>query len=310
MTQIIYCSDCSRAVGEQRFGTAPRTDTWLLLEFTGEWGSKALEESDLAPAIKNHLIAWQKAAPARKVTFIRKAVRRDSADGYRCFVALTHPESPALYAFTLSQYDDLLDLPLDRIEEERAAFEAQAAFALRRTPLVIVCTNGRRDVSCAKYGTPVYQALARESIDTWQTSHVGGHRFAANLVILPDGLFYGHLDADSVSEVIEAHARGEIHLHYWRGRCGYDAPAQAAEYYLRGALGIVEARGVRVVGFEPRGEDAWTARLQRADGALYAVDVRRALSEWYGLENSTDAASFEEKKKRFPQFHLEGWRPL
>ena len=50
-------------------------------------------------------------------------------------------------------------------------------------PLYLVCTHGKRNVCCARLGGPLAQALAaRHPGQVWETTHVGGHRFAANLV--------------------------------------------------------------------------------------------------------------------------------
>jgi hypothetical protein len=47
-------------------------------------------------------------------------------------------------------------------------------------------------VCCARLGVPLAQALAaRHPGPVWETTPVGGHRFAANLVLLPHGLYYG-----------------------------------------------------------------------------------------------------------------------
>ena len=58
-----------------------------------------------------------------------------------------------------------------------------------RDPLVLVCTNGRHDPCCATFGRPLARVLregARRD-DVWECSHIGGDRFAANIVILPEG---------------------------------------------------------------------------------------------------------------------------
>ena len=64
-------------------------------------------------------------------------------------------------------------------------------------PLVLVCGHGRRDACCARLGRPLYDALlpelAAESL--WLSSHQGGHRFAPNLLWLPDGLLFGRVEA-------------------------------------------------------------------------------------------------------------------
>ena len=61
-------------------------------------------------------------------------------------------------------------------------------------PLFLVCVHGRREVCCAVRGRPVAQALAaRWPGQTWECSHLGGDRFAPNVLVVPDGTTYGRL---------------------------------------------------------------------------------------------------------------------
>ena len=56
-------------------------------------------------------------------------------------------------------------------------------------PLLLVCTHGIRDRCCARYGQELCRNLHGLAPDgwVWQASHVGGDRFAGNLVVLPEG---------------------------------------------------------------------------------------------------------------------------
>ncbi len=98
-------------------------------------------------------------------------------------------------------------------------------------PLLLVCAHGRRDVCCARLGGPLARSLTQKHRgQVWETTHVGGHRFAANLVILPHGLYYGPVAASSADAAITAYRRGEVALDRYRGRAGQSQDVQAAEY--------------------------------------------------------------------------------
>ncbi len=64
--------------------------------------------------------------------------------------------------------------------------------------------------------------------DVWECTHVGGDRFAANLVVVPDGVYYGGLDADSSVTTIEEHLSDRIHPDHLRGYTDLLPPQQAA----------------------------------------------------------------------------------
>src|SRR5690606_27584182 len=291
---LMFCADCSRQVGEQLFHTAPRADYWLLIEYDASWGAKALAESALPKQIKARLQAWQDRTPNAKVLFIKRASsRRDSA---RVYLAHTREVDPVLYRFDLEAHADLLTLDLDGITAGDSRFDAHRT----DEKVCLVCTNGRRDAACSRYGTPFYHA-SRGALGeaVWQSTHVGGHRFAANLGVLPSVVWYGYLDAATAHDVAEAILNREVLVNKTRGRSCYSAPVQAADYYLRGATGVTAIQGIRLVNENQTGDQQWTVRLETPqDGRLYDVHVRAALSDWTVFESTGDT-----EPKHILQYH-------
>lgn len=107
---------------------------------------------------------------------------------------------------------------------------------------LLVCTDGQHDDCCARFGRPVYRALAdalseREStVRVSECSHLGGHRFAANLLHLPHGHLYGRVEPrDAVALVAAAEADRVLRYRY-RGRLGASEASQAADAYLAARL--------------------------------------------------------------------------
>ena len=97
--------------------------------------------------------------------------------------------------------------------------------------MFLVCTHGKRNVCCARLGGPLAQTLAtRHPGQVWETTHVGGHRFAANLVILPHGLYYGPVGVGQAAAAIDAYQRGSVVADRYRGRAGQARADQEAEY--------------------------------------------------------------------------------
>jgi hypothetical protein len=85
--------------------------------------------------------------------------------------------------------------------------------------LFLICTNGRHNVCCARLGTPLARALREELGDAvWETTHLGGDRYSANMVCLPDGLYYGDLAVTDGFAAATRYVRGEVWLKRYRGR--------------------------------------------------------------------------------------------
>ncbi len=243
VTQAVYCAEASRACQEPIAGTAAaETSIWIALEYAGPWGRKALRTSGLSAATRAHLAGWMDTVPGSRVQLI-KHDRATAGAGATLLIALASEQQPALYQFQLDSPDAVQSFDL------AAVLRRDPALAARRVdgPVVLVCTNGQRDRCCAKFGVPVYRRFAALApARAWQTTHIGGHRFAATLVVLPHGIVYGHLGVDEVEPCLRAHERGELYsLARLRGRSCHSKAAQAAESMLRARLGDLQLESLR-----------------------------------------------------------------
>src|SRR5207253_3667840 len=106
--------------------------------------------------------------------------------------------------------------------------------------LLLVCGHGSRDRCCAVRGTAVFGALAERlgEEEVWMSSHQGGHRFAANLLVLPAGLQFGRMEPDDALFLAARALAGRIDLDHYRGRTCYDRIVQAAEVGVRRSAGL------------------------------------------------------------------------
>lgn len=269
-----FCRDSSLAAGEPLFGTATRADVWLMLEYTGAWGKKAFEESALPDPVKAHLSRYLDASPHARVQLIRQPGR--GADGIAFFVAVTREPLPAVYEFHLRRYEDLLSLDLAAVADGAPAYAQRA----RRTPLYLVCVNGRRDRCCARRGVGVYEAIAAQVGDAaWESTHIGGHRFAAVGMCFPHGVCYGRLEPGDAPEVVRAYRAGRIFMEKYRGRACHDAITQAADYWLRVETGVAALEAFRWLGTESVSGEAWVARFgDAANGQVHRIQVEAAQS--------------------------------
>lgn len=239
--QSAPCSLRSRALGEPLAGSAvARTAVWIVLEHRGPWGAKAVAESSLSPAVKERLAAWEAEIPGARVQLVRRSRRVDGP--LALWVGISDLGGARLVQRSLLASDDLLALDVPAWVEALRRGEAVDDTEACTEPLVLVCTNGRRDVCCAKLGVPVAQALdAQPELEVWQTTHLGGHRFAATLLQLPQGLCYGRVEPHEAPALAEAIRAGRVHrLDRVRGRTALAEPEQAAEAIWRERTGRLE----------------------------------------------------------------------
>ncbi len=224
-----------------------------MIEQPGAWGHEALVQSDLPSAVGVQLRDLGRETGMRILLIKQRARPRPSVR--RCYAAFTGSHERRVVSFEVERTGDLLDLDLGRLAAGRfAGFGTPVA-----DPLYVVCTHGKHDPCCATHGGPVARALEGfPDGEVWEATHVGGDRFAGNLVCFPHGVYYGRVPADRATAVASAYAGGLIDLPYYRGRSCYPPAVQAAEEHLRRRLGLV-------------GVDDLALRSHEGDGSRHQV---------------------------------------
>jgi len=210
-------------------GTASTVRSWLLLEDAGPWGRDALRDARLPELVGLELLRRCRAAGVRPLLIRRVSQDATPSQGLTCFAMRSGPEAPWIERASLANVRDALDLDLPALGRGiRPGFEAVEG------ALFLVCTHGRRDVCCAERGRPLARALADAFPDrTWESSHVGGDRFAGNLVAFPHGLYLGRVGSDEAADVARSYVDGKVSLEHLRGRSCSPMPVQAADHALR-----------------------------------------------------------------------------
>jgi hypothetical protein len=264
----------SAADAEPLAATASRVDTWILIEYRGLWAHDAIDGSTLSTELKAHLRAERSRLPHARILFVRRPERR-GRDGLVAFVARSTESEGVLRRLELERHDDLIGLQLD------------TAGSPVEHPLFLVCTHGKHDRCCAKFGRPLYDAVCEQVEDewAWQVTHIGGDRFAGNLVVLPEGVYYGRVQPSEAWPVLEAALAGRVDLQHYRGRSCHGFAAQAAERAVREQTGLLGVFDVSVAAIERDG-DVWHAQVE-AGGTMYDVDVHREEGEPTHLTCST-----------------------
>lgn len=93
---------------------------------------------------------------------------------------------------------------------------------------VFVCVHAARDERCGRCGPPLLAAMREavaeaglEDVAVRATSHVGGHKYAGNLLIYPEGVWYGYVRPDDAGRVVRDHlVDGRILADLHRGSMG------------------------------------------------------------------------------------------
>jgi hypothetical protein len=210
---------------EPSMASAPEASrAWLLIEHRGSWPrepSEAMLPRGLRPVVSEAV------ERGIRVQLIRRPGSRRTGDGV--LVGWTAGNEPWLRRGSSGEVSAAGALDLAGLAGGKpVSFGSPVS-----EPVFLVCAHAQRNACCARYGGPLAQALAaRYPGQVFQTTHVGGHRFAANLVILPHGLYYGPVGPAEATAAIGAYLRGAVTAGRYRGRAGQPRPVQQAEHEM------------------------------------------------------------------------------
>ncbi len=244
------CAESARERGDPIAGTALHLSRLLLLEHPGPWPFHALEADGIVDVVPS-LVAATRAAGGR--TFLIRRTGRQEPSARRSWAVVDVDAGRILWG-SWSEPADLLTTAVPALAEASDGWSSEPAF--------IVCAHGRHDTCCAVRGRPVAAALAERWPDaTWESSHVGGDRFAPNVVVVPDGTYYGALEESSVVDVVADHLDGRVRAEYVRGSSALPPVAQVVAVAAHERWGPAPARAV--TGHECRQLDdaTWQVRL-------------------------------------------------
>ncbi|WP_308470553.1 sucrase ferredoxin [Arthrobacter sp. ZGTC131] len=262
-TERFFCSEGARLRGDPIAGTASHGVVWVLIEYRGRWPLNSFEGLDLEPETKALVLSAAKAARARVLLVRRPGPRRREGQSHW---AVLHHENSGAYRQqwgTWGKDEDLAEI----------ARALSLPGTLGHPPVILVCTHGQHDQCCAVWGRPVGRALTERWPElVWECSHVGGDRFAGNVVVAPDGVYYGNLDAESSVVTIEEHLAGRIHAEYLRGYTDLFPAQQAAVAATLRRFGPAGRNDYRVVETSRDG-DYWRIRITSTPPRPARVDV-------------------------------------
>jgi hypothetical protein len=268
VSQDYRCAADSAARDEPMLGTASTVRNWLLLEHPGPWGVSPLRDARLPGGVGEQLRREARSRDVR-VVMIRR-VDRSSDGSTTCFAIHSGPDEPWIERIELARFENAASIDLERLGGGRRLGRGERHVGA----LFLVCTHGRRDPCCAEQGRPLARAMAEVfPAETWEASHVGGDRFAANLVAFPHGVYFGRVDPVDGPAVGRAYLEGRLDLAHLRGRSCRRMRVQAAERFLREREGIDRIDDVDLEDSAPQG-DGYAARFRTVAGRFEVRLVR------------------------------------
>lgn len=257
-----FCAERALLRGDPMLGTAFPAARLLLVEQTGAWGADAgLSGSRFGPLSAE--VEQAAHAHGMRVETIRRP-GRSTGDGPLHWATVdTRDGREAVSWGTYETPSELLSFVRSGQEPGPSGTE----------PIFLVCTHGKHDPCCAMKGRPVAAALDElRPGRVFECSHLGGDRFAANVLVLPAGLLYGQVPPDAAESLVAAAEADEVLAPLLRGRIGLPSAAQAALAFAFDHLQLRRRTSLAVIGSSPVADGTATVCLRGPNGD-YEVDV-------------------------------------
>jgi hypothetical protein len=235
-----FCAQYSKAAAEEISGTVKPIDLWLLIEYRARWPREAV--SVLSPESQRRLGVLRNRIPNMRLALIK---RPDRVSGkLTAYWAFSRECGAQLFRTEFFDYEEL-SFDIDELGIE----SGEKLFA--------VCTHGTHDLCCAQFGNKIYAEMRANCENVWQISHIGGCRFAPNVVCLPHGVVYGRVERADCSMIVSTYRSGALFEAKLRGRSCYSKAVQAAEQFLRHAIRLTAIEDLRVINMEQPDKDHW-----------------------------------------------------
>jgi hypothetical protein len=237
-------------------GTVKPVDLWLLVEYRGRWEREAV--AVFSESIQIRLRTLKSRNPGMRFALIKQPER--TSGPLSVFWAFSRESNSQLFRSEIFDYEELL-------------CDSQRPGEPMDVSIMAVCTHGTHDLCCAQFGNKIYAELRARDSNVWQISHIGGCRFAPNVVGLPHGIVYGRVEPTDCTEIIAGYQRGEVMAEKMRGRSCYSKPVQAAEQFLRTHKQLPRLEDLTMTASHETGQGQWSIDFLARDSTPYRILV-------------------------------------
>ena len=315
------CSLFSSENGETPFATATNCTQWLFIELKEPW-EKDIEKSKHFPKEVSSVL---KRVRGRGNQVRLQCILPDSeysVDGYTRVIYFSLDEGASIFqkkeyllkpVRVASLVEALLVEPkgLKRFDAE------QQAESTNRD--IFVCTHGKYDVCCGRFGYLAYQTLRtnygsskENNLRVWRVSHLGGHRFAPNILDMPEGNNWARMSQKDLGTIIIRDEPVSEIRHCYRGWVALASPEEQmleSEAFMREGWDWTRRRVFAL----PKGQDVPDAngnvRVKFSEGDVNRFGNYQAVVECVGKFPSINCITGNQSAE-YPKYEVKKIRKL
>ncbi len=228
------CSVFSTSNGEDPAGSATWWRRCLVVEVPEPWASDVIESRAFPAEVSAELARAAEAGLQVRLQCVTPDAEysREGETGVMFFSRSDGPFSSYAkveYRVPTAELGPLVAALLTRPEDlGQFAGYRQDTGHLRD---ILVCTHGSQDTCCGSIGYPVYDALRHRyarmpgaNLRVWRVSHLGGHRFAPNVLDMPEGRNWVRIGEDQLDAFVHRNGAASDLRGQYRGWVGMESP--------------------------------------------------------------------------------------
>ena len=287
MSESKFCSILCRQSGESLAGTAPFAEHFVFITWPKKyWEYEALESKGGFPTgLKKWMKEKSKFCGKISIRLASRAKLRN--DKVEIFI---YPGK--------SYFSNVLPKEIPEVLESYFQHYTSPLFSCKKfeQDQIFICTHGRHDKCCAKFGQKLADQMRYHvqeqnfPVEIWESSHLGGHRFAATMIDFPTGRVYGRLTPDEIPKFLENRKQGQVYGSSYRGSVFLPELEQVAEAHAQHFCDVQQlACHVKIKNLEKLGENKFSCI------AAFEINDSFAASQ----NNIPDELAFSFKLKDF-----------
>jgi len=253
MSESKFCSISCQQSGEPLAGTAPFAKHIIFITWPKKfWEYEALDSKGGFPT---GLKKWmkEKSKISGKISIRLASRAKLENDKVKIFI---YPGK--------RYYSNILPKEIPEVLESNFQHHTSPIFSCGKfeQDQIFICTHGRHDKCCAKFGQKLADQMRyhvqkqKSSIEVWESSHLGGHRFAATMIDFPSGRVFGRMTPNEIPKFLESRKRGHVYSSAYRGALFLPELEQVAETHVQHYCSVNQlACDVKIKNLEKLGED-------------------------------------------------------
>ena len=219
-----YCSEYSLNLNEPLGGTAGHAEHFFFITWPKtKWGRKAFQDSD--GAWTSQYSEWKDSQTEMHGGILTRLIQHPGQIDSERLKIYAYPEEIVYDNIPTKEVFEVLENHL------KGSYKNYLPISISSNRQLFVCTHGKHDQCCAKFGQQLFDTLRKSIPDTdhtveiWESSHLGGHRFAPTVLDMPSGKMYGRLEPSLINALLYEKLPFEL----YRGNVFYPAWLQVVE---------------------------------------------------------------------------------